>query len=86
MGPGVYAMRKREHQQFAGVVQWQCFVTGHCWRNPYDHGSAISEEKHSHTVPITPLHVGRNVAANSQMLVRVKEWYAKAIALATYLD
>jgi MULE transposase domain len=45
-----------------------------------------SEEKCSHTVPITPLDVGRNVAASSQMLVPVKEWYAKAIALATYFD
>jgi MULE transposase domain/SWIM zinc finger len=45
-----------------------------------------SEEKCSHTVPITPLDVGRNVAASSQMLVRVKEWYAKAIALATFFD
>jgi hypothetical protein len=35
-----------------------------------------SEEKWSHTVPITPLDVGRNVAASSQMLVRIKEWYA----------
>jgi hypothetical protein len=33
-----------------------------------------SEEKCSHTVPITPLDVGRNVAASSQMLVRVKKW------------
>jgi hypothetical protein len=45
-----------------------------------------SEEKGSHTVPITPLDVGRNVAASSQMLVRVKEWYAKAIALAIFFD
>jgi hypothetical protein len=45
-----------------------------------------SEEKRSHTVPTTPLDVGRNVVASSQMLVRVKEWYAKAIALATYFD
>jgi hypothetical protein len=45
-----------------------------------------SVENCSHTVPINPLFVGRNVAASSQMLVRVQEWYAKAIALATYYD
>jgi SWIM zinc finger len=45
-----------------------------------------SEEKCSHTVPITSLDMGRNVASSSQMLVRVKEWYAKAIALGTYFD
>jgi hypothetical protein len=45
-----------------------------------------SEEKSSRTVPITPLDVRRNVAASSQMLVRVKEWYTKAIAFVTYLD
>jgi hypothetical protein len=39
-----------------------------------------SEDECPHTVPITPLDVGRNVAASPQMLVRVKEWYAKAIA------
>jgi hypothetical protein len=37
-------------------------------------------------VSITPLDVGRNVAASCQMLVRVKEWYAKATALGTYFD
>jgi hypothetical protein len=45
-----------------------------------------SEEKCSHTVPISPLDVGRSVEASSQMLVRVQEWYAKAIALATFFD
>jgi hypothetical protein len=32
------------------------------------------------------MDVGRSVAASSQMLVSVKEWYSKAIALATFLD
>jgi hypothetical protein len=45
-----------------------------------------SEEQSSHRMPITPLDVGRNVAASSQMPVRVNECYAKAIALATYFD
>jgi hypothetical protein len=44
------------------------------------------KKKYSHTVPITPLDVVRNVAASFQMLVRVKEWYAEAIALAIYFD
>jgi hypothetical protein len=35
---------------------------------------------------ITPLEVGRNVAEISHLLVRVKECYATATALASYFD